>query len=117
MLYPIMTETRQVIDLNGIWNFKLDKGTGFEEKWNESGLKDAIRMAVPSSYNDLVEGAEFRDHVGWVWYEREFIINKNNYIKKYSKVKFIINNLKTNKKITLNGKEVSLNNNSIEMNI
>ncbi len=77
MLYPIMTETRQVIDLNGIWNFKLDKGTGFEEKWNESGLKDAIRMAVPSSYNDLVEGAEFRDHVGWVWYEREFIINKN----------------------------------------
>ena len=77
MLYPIMTETRQVIDLNGIWNFKLDKGTGFEEKWNESGLKDAIRMAVPSSYNDLVESAEFRDHVGWVWYEREFIINKN----------------------------------------
>ena len=39
-----MTETRQVIDLNGIWNFKLDKGTGFEEKWNESGLKDTIRM-------------------------------------------------------------------------
>ena len=34
-------------------------------------------MAVPSSYNDLVESAEFRDHVGWVWYEREFIINKN----------------------------------------
>ena len=77
MLYPIMTETRQVIDLNGIWNFKLDKGTGFEEKWNETGLKDSIRMAVPSSYNDLVEGSEFRDHMGWVWYEREFIINRN----------------------------------------
>ena len=36
MLYPIMTETRQVIDLNGIWNFKLDKGVGFDEKWQES---------------------------------------------------------------------------------
>ena len=77
MLYPIMTETRQIIDLNGIWNFKLDKGTGFEEKWNQTGLKDSIRMAVPSSYNDLVEGSDFRDHMGWVWYEREFVINKN----------------------------------------
>lgn len=77
MLYPIFTETRQVIDLNGIWDFKLDKGTGFEEKWNETGLTDTISMAVPSSYNDLVEGAEFRDHMGWVWYEREFVINKN----------------------------------------
>lgn len=77
MLYPIITETRQVVDLNGIWNFKLDKGNGFKEKWYESVLKDSIRMAVPSSYNDLVEGSEFRDHIGFVWYEREFIINKN----------------------------------------
>lgn len=77
MLYPIMTETRQVIDLNGIWNFKLDKGVGFDEKWQESTLQDTIRMAVPSSYNDLVEDSSFRDHIGWVWYEREFIISKN----------------------------------------
>lgn len=77
MLYPIMTETRQVIDLNGIWSFKLDKGVGFDEKWQESTLQDTIRMAVPSSYNDLVEDSSFRDHIGWVWYEREFIISKN----------------------------------------
>lgn len=77
MLYPIMTETRQVIDLNGIWNFKLDKGVGFDEEWQESTLQDTIRMAVPSSYNDLVEDSSFRDHIGWVWYEREFIISKN----------------------------------------
>lgn len=77
MLYPIMTESRNIIDLNGIWDFKLDKGNGFFEKWNESKLKDTIKMAVPSSYNDLVENVEFRDHMGWVWYEREFIINKN----------------------------------------
>ena len=77
MLYPIITESRNIIDLNGIWDFKLDKGNGFFEKWNESKLKDTIKMAVPSSYNDLVENVEFRDHMGWVWYEREFIINKN----------------------------------------
>ena len=33
-------------------------------------------MAVPASYNDLVESKEVRDHVGWVWYERNFVIPK-----------------------------------------
>lgn len=77
MLYPIITETRNVLDLNGIWNFKLDNENGFEEKWYENGLKDPISIAVPSSYNDLVEGDEFRDHMGWIWYERDFTINKS----------------------------------------
>ena len=44
MLYPIMNETRNVIDLNGIWNFKLDKGNGFEEKWQERMLTDVKSM-------------------------------------------------------------------------
>lgn len=77
MLYPIMTESRSIIDLNGIWNFKLDKGEGFAQKWYESNLKDTIKMAVPSSYNDLIEYEEVRDHVGWVWYERSFTIHKS----------------------------------------
>lgn len=77
MLYPIMTESRSIIDLNGIWNFKLDKGEGFAQKWYESNLKDTIKMAVPSSYNDLIEDEEVRDHVGWVWYERSFTIHKS----------------------------------------
>lgn len=76
MLYPIVTESRQVIDLNGIWNFKLDKGNGFVDEWYETKLQDTIRMPVPSSFNDIAEGIEFRDHVGWVWYEREFIIQE-----------------------------------------
>lgn len=47
-----------------------------------------------------------------------FIINKNDYNNKYSKVKFIINNLKLRKNIIINGKEFILNNNNIvEMNI
>jgi beta-glucuronidase len=76
MLYPIITETRQVVDLNGIWEFKLDKGNGFEEKWYEKKLQDSISMPVPASFNDLVEDAEHRDHIGWVWYEREFTIQE-----------------------------------------
>lgn len=74
MLYPINTETRGVIDLNGIWKFKLDNGKGFEEKWYEQKLTDTMSMAVPSSYNDLGVVNEIRNHVGYVWYEREFSI-------------------------------------------
>ncbi len=74
MLYPIMTTSRELIDVNGIWNFKLDHGTGFTERWFEHPLQETIPMPVPASYNDLYEGAEFRDHIGWVWYEREIIV-------------------------------------------
>lgn len=77
MLYPIMTETRQVVDLSGVWNFKLDKGNGFIDKWYEAKLEDTINMAVPSSFNDLVETQEVRDHVGYVWYERNFSIHRS----------------------------------------
>ena len=27
-----------------------------------------------SSYNDISTKASFRDHVGWVWYDREFYL-------------------------------------------
>ncbi|OXS79052.1 beta-glucuronidase [Domibacillus enclensis] len=74
MLYPILTETRAVIDLNGIWSFKLDSGSGFDEKWFEGGLKETMSMTVPASYNDVGATADIRNHVGWVWYEREFSV-------------------------------------------
>src|SRR5581483_10557376 len=74
MLYPIMTTSRELIDLNGIWNFKLDAGNGFAEEWFVYPLQETIPMPVPASYNDLYDGAAFRDHIGWVWYEREIVI-------------------------------------------
>ncbi|MDE7312523.1 MAG: beta-glucuronidase [Eubacterium sp.] len=70
MLYPVMTQSRGLMDLSGIWSFKLDNGNGFEEKWYEAPLADAMTMAVPSSYNDLKEGEDFREHYGWVFYQR-----------------------------------------------
>ncbi|WP_411167613.1 glycoside hydrolase family 31 protein [Clostridium sp. MB05] len=45
-----------------------------------------------------------------------FTTKRNNYSKKYSKVKFIINNL-NNKNIILNGEKAVLSNNTIELNI
>lgn len=74
MLYPIVTESRGLIDLNGIWKFKLDSGKGFQEAWYESALQDTIPMAVPASFNDVGVTADIRNHVGWVWYERDFTV-------------------------------------------
>ena len=79
MLYPILTESRLLSDLSGVWDFKLDNGKGFDEKWYEAPLKDADTMPVPASYNDLKEGADFRDHYGWVFYQRN--ISVPSYVK------------------------------------
>ena len=64
MLYPIMTTSRELIDLNGIWNFQLDHGTGFAEEWFARPLQQAIPMPVPASFNDMYEGAEYHAHIG-----------------------------------------------------
>lgn len=78
MLYPIMTETRQVIDLSGVWKFKLDIGEKLNEELalNPIRISESYQIAVPSSYNDLFEVEKIRNHVGWVWYEKELNISK-----------------------------------------
>lgn len=71
MLYPIMTPSRLVEDLAGIWDFQLDpEERGFAEKWYEKPLEDPITMPVPASFNDLKDGSDFRDYRGWVFYQR-----------------------------------------------
>lgn len=79
MLYPTLTATRDLVDLSGIWAFKLDHGSGFEEEWYQRPLQDTIPMPVPASYNDVYEGKDFRDHIGWVWYERSFALPEHFY--------------------------------------
>lgn len=70
MLYPILTPSRLLSDLSGVWDFKLDYGKGFEEKWQEKPLENPMQMPVPASYNDIMDGIDFRDHYGWVFYQR-----------------------------------------------
>ena len=76
MLYPKMNDARTVTDLSGIWDFKLDDGNGFENKWMEKHLENPERVAVPASYNDQLEGAQFRDHYGWAFYQKELEVPK-----------------------------------------
>lgn len=76
MLYPKMNDARALIDLSGVWDFRLDNGKGFEEKWMETPWKDAETMAVPASYNDQKADCAFRDHYGWVFYQKKVRIPK-----------------------------------------
>lgn len=35
-----------------------------------------MQMPVPSSYNDVTQSKDIRDHIGWAWYDREFWVPK-----------------------------------------
>lgn len=75
MLYPIITETRHVIDLTGIWKFKLATHDSVIDV--TQALDTNQVMAVPGSYNDQGVVQKIRQHVGDVWYERTFTIPKH----------------------------------------
>lgn len=62
------------MDLNGLWNFKLHDDQGDCNEVPLKKLEDTILMSVPASYNDLSENPKVKNHVGKVWYEREFYI-------------------------------------------
>ena len=66
MLYPYETETREVKDLSGLWNFRQDiKNEGRRKRWFKTKLSgDVQTMPVPSSYNDITQSKSLRDHVG-----------------------------------------------------
>lgn len=70
MLYPENTSTRVCVSLDGIWSFALlfDRAA-----YNPAvPLMAGHPMPVPCAYNDIHEGREIRDHVGFVAYERTF---------------------------------------------
>lgn len=72
MLYPIATETRHTIDLNGIWTFLLDDGSELIDTSKPIQTEEVI--AVPGSFNDQAIASRVRNHDGSVWYEREFVV-------------------------------------------
>ncbi len=71
MLRPKATATRELVNLDGIWDFKVDfNDEGFASNWAAKKLDTKLDVAVPASYNELFTDADIRDHVGWVWYQR-----------------------------------------------
>ena len=104
MLYPVFSESRLLMDLSGMWDFKLDDGNGLNEGWYKGPLKDPLSMPVPASYNDLSEGVNFRDHCGWVFYQR--MIAVPSYIRKKQRVVLRCDAVTHHAKVFLNGKEL-----------
>ncbi|MBW9120459.1 beta-glucuronidase [Microbacterium trichothecenolyticum] len=69
MLKPTPTPTRELVSLDGVWRFGIDTRLA-ERPWT-APLGTPLEAAVPASYNDLFTDPEIRDHVGWVYYQRE----------------------------------------------
>lgn len=102
MLFPRESETREVVTLNGIWNFALspqnDPLVGFRQYWYKNDLTkledyELQLMPVPSSYNDITQNTKIRDHVGLVWYDRTFFVpqswaNKSRVCLRFSSVSY-----------------------------
>lgn len=74
MLYPTATESRMVFDLDGIWKFQTIQEKAPSPDCCAGPLSNPRPIAVPSSYNDLYADDSVRDHIGWVIYEREFVV-------------------------------------------
>ena len=62
MLYPQTNAARTVLDLSGIWDFRLDE----RDPWQP--------IAVPASYNDQKADRRFRSHVGFAWYRTNLTV-------------------------------------------
>ena len=77
MLYPVMTESRMLFDLSGIWTFKTEKeeGEGKHAQWYAAPLEGGCTMPVPASYNDIKTSEELRDYRGTVYYQRKVSVS------------------------------------------
>ncbi|KAI6216284.1 Beta-glucuronidase [Aphelenchoides besseyi] len=83
LLYPQQNELRNLNSLDGLWTFVSEPSTacfdceslGSTNRWYERDLSrftNATRMPVPSAFNELTAEWGIREHVGWVWYQRDY---------------------------------------------
>ncbi|KAM7441552.1 hypothetical protein ABFA07_009429 [Porites harrisoni] len=112
MLFPRDSESRQVKDLSGFWNFRADmsanRNAGFEQQWYAKPLwetGEVIHMPVPSSYNDITQERNLRDFIGWVWYDKEVFAPKA-WKSDLIRVVLRFESAHYNTVVWLNGKEV-----------
>lgn len=74
ILYPIITKTRKVQSMDGMWKFKLDyDNKGKDEHW-ENGLSNYDMIPVPASFNDFYTDKDIREFTGDFWYETDVFV-------------------------------------------
>ncbi|KAL2812302.1 glycosyl hydrolases family 2, TIM barrel domain-containing protein [Aspergillus granulosus] len=73
-LKPKVTPTRELLSLDGLWSFALaPEGNSTAQPWT-APLPKGLECPVPASYNDIFIDSKIRDHVGWVYYQREVTV-------------------------------------------
>jgi len=74
-LFPEQNSYRSLLNLSGVWEFKVDSNhVGENENWY-LGLNQSKPIAVPASWNDQYD--ELRDYMGFAWYEKNSFIPKS----------------------------------------
>jgi beta-glucuronidase len=77
MLKPQTSATRELVNLDGLWEFKVDfNDEGFSANWASAKLDTAMQAPVPASYNEIFTDTNIREHVGWVWYQKTVWVPK-----------------------------------------
>ena len=68
---------REVADLSGFWNFKIDpEKKGEKERWFEcSSAAGWDKIYAPAPWNE--QDSEYTWYMGTAWYTREFSIPKD----------------------------------------
>lgn len=70
MLKPQSTPTRDLVSLDGLWNFGLLHDHDPENTWTKR-ISKGLEAPVPASYNDIFVDQKIHDHIGWVRYQRQ----------------------------------------------
>jgi beta-glucuronidase len=70
MLKPQATASRELISLDGIWNFALGSLNTESDDICTRIIRPELQIPVPASYNDIFVDTKIGDHVGWVYYQR-----------------------------------------------
>ncbi len=74
MLYPQQNDVRNVLDLSGFWDFRLDPTDEGEGAGWYNGLSAPRAIAVPASWNEQFQDTD--DYLGTAWYVRTFQISR-----------------------------------------
>ena len=76
MLQPQLNNFRYLIDLSGIWNFKIDPDNKGETLGWNSFFESKLDIAVPGSWNEQLQEEGLMNYTGIAWYTRKINIPK-----------------------------------------
>ncbi len=71
MLRPQSNQHRTTTSLDGLWDFRIQRTDDDASAW-ASGFDSPRLVAVPASFNEQFTDYETFNHMGVVWYAREF---------------------------------------------